>query len=203
LRRLKKGQLTVGALKDRLREIAAESMRVAEVLRRIREFIRRREPDRKLVDLNVIVMDALQFTRFERREHRIAVTVRRDRDLPPVQADPVQITQVLVNLLSNSIQAVSAARREFPKILISTYLTDAGLAEIAVADNGPGVAVADLPRIFDRFFTTKSGGLGLGLPISRSIVESHGGQLSCDSQPGESTIFRVALPTHKAPIGET
>jgi len=201
LRRLKKGQLTVGALKDRLREIAAESMRVAEVLRRIREFIRRREPDRKPVDLNVIVMDALQFTRFERREHRIAVTVRPDRDLPPVQADPVQITQVLVNLLSNAIHSVSAARREFPKILISTYLTDAGLAEIAIADNGPGVAVADLPRIFDRFFTTKSGGLGLGLPISRSIIESHGGQLSCDSQPGESTVFRVTLPTHKAPIG--
>jgi PAS domain S-box-containing protein len=201
LRRLKKGQLTVGALKDRLREIAAESMRVAEVLRRIREFIRRREPDRKLVDLNVIVMDALQFTRFERREHRIAVTVRPDRDLPAVQADQVQITQVLVNLLSNAIHAVSAAHREFPKVLISTYLTEDGLAEIAVADNGPGVAAADLPRIFDRFFTTKSGGLGLGLPISRSIVESHGGQLACDSQPGESTVFRVTLPPHRAPVG--
>jgi PAS domain S-box-containing protein len=200
LRRLKKGQLTVGALKDRLKEIAAESMRVADVLRRIREFIRRREPDRKLVDLNVIVMDALQFTRFERREHRVAVMVRPDRSLPAVQADQVQITQVLVNLLSNAIQAVSSTRREFPKILISTYVTDDGLAEIAVADNGPGVAVDDLPRIFDRFFTTKSGGLGLGLPISRSIVESHGGRLACDSQPGESTVFRVTLPPHKAPV---
>ncbi len=115
LRRLKKGQLTVGALKDRLREIAAESMRVAEVLRRMREFIRRREPDRKPVNLNAIVMDALQFTRFERREHRVAVMVRPDRDLPSVQADPVQITQVLVNLLSNAIHAVSNPRCEFPK----------------------------------------------------------------------------------------
>lgn len=200
LRRLKKGQLTVGALKERLREIAAESMRVADVLRRIREFIRRREPDRKPVNLNEIVMDALQFTRFERREHRVAVMVRPDRDLPPVQADRVQITQVLVNLLSNAIHAVSSPRCEFPKILISTFVNDADMAEIAVADNGPGVAPSDVPRIFDRFFTTKSSGLGLGLPISRSIIESHGGKLECDSQPGESTVFRVTLPPHKAPV---
>jgi signal transduction histidine kinase len=175
-------------------------MRVAKVLRRIREFIRRREPDRKLVNLNTIVMDSLQFTRFERREHRVAVMVRPDRELPDVQADPVQLTQVVVNLLSNAIHAVSSPRCEFPKILISTYVNDDDMAEIAVADNGPGIAAADVPRIFDRFFTTKSSGLGLGLPISRSIVESHGGQLTCDSQPGESTVFRVTLPPHKAPV---
>jgi PAS domain S-box-containing protein len=200
LRRLKKKQLTVKALKERLEEIAAESMRVAEVLRRVREFIRRREPDRKPVNLNTIVMDALQFTRYERREHRVAVMVRPDRDLPMVQADPVQITQVLVNLLSNAIHSVSNPRCEYPKILVSSFVNDDGLAEIAVADNGPGIAQADLPRIFDRFYTTKSGGLGLGLPISRSIIESHGGQLLCDSQPGESTVFRVTLPPHKAPV---
>ncbi|HUE15295.1 MAG TPA: PAS domain S-box protein [Planctomycetaceae bacterium] len=200
LKRLKKGQLTVGALKERLREIAAESMRVAEVIRRIREFIRRREPDRTLVNLNSIVMDALQFTRYERREHRVAVMVRPDRDLPAVQADRVQLTQVLVNLLSNAIHAVSSPRCEFPKILISTFVNDDGMAEIAVADNGPGIAPSDVPRIFDRFYTTKSSGLGLGLPISRSIVESHGGQLICDSQPGESTVFQVTLPPHKAPV---
>jgi PAS domain S-box-containing protein len=203
LKRLQKKQLTVRALKERLREIAAESMRVAEVLRRIREFIRRREPDRKPVNLNKIVMDALQFTRYERREHRVAVMVRPDRDLPAVQADPVQITQVLVNLLSNAIHSVSSPRCEFPKILISSFVNDEGMAEIAVADNGPGVSPSDVPRIFDRFYTTKSGGLGLGLPISRSIIESHGGQLSCDSQPGESTVFRVTLPPHKAPVDES
>jgi PAS domain S-box-containing protein len=200
LRRLKKKQLTVRALKERLEEIAAESMRVAEVLRRVREFIRRREPDRKPVSLNTIVMDALQFTRYERREHRVAVMVRPDRDLPMVQADPVQITQVLVNLLSNAIHSVSNPRCEYPKILVSSFVNDDGMAEVAVADNGPGIPQADLPRIFDRFYTTKSGGLGLGLPISRSIIESHGGQLLCDSQPGESTVFRVTLPPHKAPV---
>jgi len=199
LRRLKKKQLTVRALKERLQEIAAESMRVAEVLRRIREFIRRREPDRKPVNLNTIVMDAMQFTRFERREHHVAVMVRPDRDLPMVQADPVQITQVLVNLLSNAIHSVSSPRCEYPKILVSTFVNDDGMAEVAVADNGPGIGAADLPRIFDRFYTTKSGGLGLGLPISRSIIESHSGRLLCDSQPGESTVFRVTLPAYKPP----
>ena len=123
LRRLKKGQLTVGALKDRLREIAAESMRVAEVLRRIREFIRRREPERELVNLNTIVADALQFTRLERRQHRVAVVLRPETELRPVEADGVQITQVLLNLFSNAVHAMSAANVESPKITISTHMT--------------------------------------------------------------------------------
>jgi len=198
LRRLKKGQLTVGALKDRLREIAAESMRVAEVLRRIREFIRRREPERELVNLNTIVADALQFTRLERRQHRVSVTLRPDHDLQPVEADGVQITQVLVNLLSNSIHAVSEFMLESPRITITTQLTADGQAEVVVADNGPGIAADDLPKIFDRFYSTKSTGLGLGLPISRSIVEGCGGTLTCDSKPGESAIFRLTLPTATA-----
>jgi PAS domain S-box-containing protein len=201
LRRLKKGELTVGALKDRLREIAAESIRVADVLRRIREFIRRREPDRTSVDLNAIVMDALQLTRLERREHAVAVIVRPDRDLPPVQADRVQITQVLVNLILNAIHATAAGKRDNRKILISTYINDGGLTELVVADNGPGISAADLPHIFERFFTTKSGGLGLGLAISRSIIESHAGQLRCDSAAGEPAIFRLMLPPHKTLIG--
>lgn len=197
LRRLKKGQLTVGALKERLREIAAESMRVAEVLRRIRDFIHRREPERKLVNINVVMMDALQFTRLERREHRVAVIFRPDRDLPTVMADRVQLTQVLVNLLANAIHAVSTSGHAVPKILIATYLNDDGLAEVSVADNGQGISAADLPHIFERFYTTKkTGGLGLGLPISKSIIESHGGQLWYDSQPGESAVFRFTLPLH-------
>ncbi len=203
LRRLKKGQLTVGALKDKLREIAAESMRVAEVLRRIREFIRRREPERELVNLNTIVADALQFTRLERRQHRVAVVLRPETELRLVEADGVQLTQVLLNLFSNAVHAMSAANVESPKITITTRMKPDGHAEIVVEDNGPGISAADLPRIFDRFFTTKTGGLGLGLPISRSIVELCGGQLCCDSQPGEPAVFRLTLPTAKAAEAQT
>jgi PAS domain S-box-containing protein len=199
LRRLKQGELTADALEDRLREIATEAMRVADVVRRVREFIRLREPEHQPVDLNLIVRDALQLTRLERREHRVAVILRPARDLPPALADRVQITQVLLNLFSNAIDAVSAADRESPKILVSTYVNDAGFLEISVADNGAGIAAEYLPRIFERFFTTKSSGLGLGLPISRSIIESHGGNLWCDSTPAESTVFRFTLPAHDSP----
>jgi PAS domain S-box-containing protein len=197
LRRLKKGELTVGALKDRLREIAAESMRVAEVLRRIREFIRRREPERKLINLNTIVSDAMQFTRLERRENSVSVILRLDRDLALVEADGVQITQALINLLSNAVHAVSNSSPASPQIIISSRMNEDGHAEVTVADNGPGIAQEALSRIFDRFFTTKTGGLGLGLSISRSIVESCGGQLWCDSKPGESAVFRLTLPAVK------
>jgi len=199
LRRLKTGQMTVGELKNLLREIASESMRCGGVLRRIREFIRQREPERESVDLNAIVMEALQFTRLERRQHRVAVVLRLDRDLPRVEADPVQLTQVLVNLLLNAVQALSGAKSESPKVLISTFQNDEGLVELTVADNGPGIAPADQPRIFDRFFSTKAAGLGLGLPISRSIVESHGGRLWYDSDPGDPALFRVVLPMRKEP----
>jgi PAS domain S-box-containing protein len=203
LRRLKKGQLTVGALKDKLREIAAESMRVAEVLRRIREFIRRREPERDLVNLNTIVADALQFTRLERRQHRVSVLLRPEPDLPPVEADGVQITQVLLNLLSNAVHSMADSHVESPKITITTRMKPDGHAEIVVEDNGPGISADNLPRIFDRFFTTKTGGLGLGLPISRSIVELCGGQLCCASKPGEPAVFRLTLPTAKAAEAQT
>jgi PAS domain S-box-containing protein len=199
LLRLKQGELTTDALEDRLREIATEAMRVADVVRRVREFIRRREPERQPVDLNSIVMDALQLTRLERREHRVAVILRPDKDLPPALADRVRITQVLLNLFSNAIDAVSAADRESPKILVSTYVNDAGFLEVSVADNGAGIAAEYLPSIFERFFTTKSGGLGLGLSISRSIIESHGGNLWCDSSPAESTVFRFTLPAQSSP----
>jgi len=197
LRRLDQGQLTFDETKKYLTEIAAESMRVAEVLRRVREFIQIREPERKPVDLNEIILESLQFTRLERREHRVTIFFRPNPDLPRVRADRVQITQVLVNLFLNAIQAVAKANHPCPKILVSTHLDEAGFTEISVADNGPGIEAADLPRIFDRFFTTKSEGLGLGLPISRSIVESHGGRLWCDSTPGESTVFRLTLPAEK------
>ncbi len=202
MRRLKAGRLTVGALKDRLREIAAEALRVSEVLRRIREFIRRREPERKPIDLNNLILDALQLTRLEQGKKGVAVIVRPDRGLPPVQADRVQITQVLVNLLLNAVQALSTDGRKAPKILISTFVNDEGMVELCVTDNGPGIPAADLPKIFDRFFTTKPGGLGLGLPISRSIMEAHGGKLWCDSPPGESATFHLTLPASRQSTGQ-
>ena len=120
-------------------------------------------------------MDALQLTRLERREHRVAVILRPDDDLPQALADRVQITQVLLNLLSNAIHAVSVAGCESPKILVSTYVNDAGLLEISVADNGEGIAGECLPRIFDRFFTTKSVGWAWDCPSAvRSLNHTVG-----------------------------
>jgi two-component system sensor kinase FixL len=125
----------------------------------------------------------------------VSVVLRPDGDLGLVEADAVQITQVLINLVSNAVHSISDSGIVSPKITITTRMTPDGHAEVVVADNGPGISAEDLPRIFDRFFTTKSSGLGLGLPISRSIVESCGGQLCCDSKPGEPAVFRLTLPT--------
>jgi PAS domain S-box-containing protein len=197
LLRFADNHITMEEIKERLEDILAESTRVAEILRTLRNFIQKRAPERKPVDLNSIVVDSLQFTRLERREHNVAISFRSNPELPLVLADRVQLTQVLVNLILNAIQA-STKSDNVPRILIQTYVDEAGFAEISISDNGPGIAAADVPRIFERFFTTKVGGLGLGLPISRSIVEAHGGKLWCDSNPGDSTSFRMTLPTKTA-----
>jgi len=147
--------------------------------------------DRKPVNLNEIVMDALQFTRFE-RPSIASPSWCAGPDLPPVRrtrSDHAGARQLALQRDPCRLHP----RCEFPKILISTFVNDADMAEIAVADNGPGVAPSDVPRIFDPF-SPRNRAVGLGLPISRSIIESHGGKLECDSQPGESTVFRVTLP---------
>jgi signal transduction histidine kinase len=143
------------------------------------------------------VADVLPLVRPELRRHRIALEVSLDDDLPAVVADRIQLQQVLINLLVNASEAmreVPLERRHLAMRAIHDVAEGHDWVLVTVADGGVGLGEIDADRLFDPFYTTKPGGLGMGLSISRSIVESHGGRLWATSNPHHGATFHLALP---------
>lgn len=178
-----------------LRSIAEQAQSAASIVRGVREFIDRDSGVPSLVFVNKLLRKSLSLT--EARARRINAAVRLDAaaGLRPVRGEAVQIEQVLVNLITNALEAIesaSAARRE---VLVSSAAPEPGQIEIVVRDTGEGLAAERLTRIFDPFYTTKPEGMGMGLAISHSIVEAHGGRLWAESTPGQGTALLLRLPT--------
>jgi two-component system, LuxR family, sensor kinase FixL len=115
-------------------------------------------------------------------------------NLPPVFGDPVHLQQVLLNLIVNGMDAIDQANREDRRVRVSTVLNGSKMVEIAVSDSGPGVPAEKLAHIFEPFFTTKPNGMGMGLPISRTIIEAHNGRLWAENRNGGGALFRFTLP---------
>lgn len=187
---------------DELRSIntrvVADAQRAAAIVARVRDMAMRRTPEAAALSLNAVVEEALLFLRHESQGKGVAVHVALAPDLPPVLADRTQIQQVVVNLAANAIQAMSGddGPRE---VRVRTALDDDGQVAVTVCDTGPGVPPENLPRLFDSFFTTKAEGMGMGLPICRSIVESHGGTLRAGNNPdGPGACFAFTLPAAPA-----
>jgi PAS domain S-box-containing protein len=174
-------------------EIAAAAARAGEILRRVRDFVRRGELHRAPTNINDLIHDALGMLAFEFRRRKIAVELELAGDLPPVALDRVQIQQVLVNLLRNACDAMENPTKRRGQISVDTSNGD-GFVTIAVADDGPGLPPDEGLQLFEPFVTTKPDGLGMGLAISRSIVESHGGRIWAASNVDGGATFRFTLP---------
>jgi len=173
-------------------QIAAAAGRAGEIIRRLRDFVQPREPQRCPATIEALLRDAVGMLEFEAR-HR-GITVRQEiQATPALSVDPVQIHQVLVNLLRNAYEALENGRIG-PRTVAIGAAASGRFVEISIADNGPGVRPEDAQRIFESFFTTKPDGLGMGLAISRSIVEAHGGRLWLDSSPAGGATVRFTLP---------
>jgi PAS domain S-box-containing protein len=179
-----------------IREIMNETRRAGAIISRMRAFVRKQKPRSAPLEINALVKEAINILEFELRRQTIVPGLQLACGLPKVQADSVQIEQVLVNLIYNALEAMAeAGREEGNELKIQTALSkDGRLVEISVTDNGPGVSPGEMERLFEPFFTTKSLGLGMGLNISRSIVESHGGLLTAASNPGGGMRFSFSLP---------
>jgi hypothetical protein len=177
-----------------LGEVARQAERAGEVIRRYREFVKRREPQRQAVDINTIIREVIEFTSAEARQEQVRVRSKLAKSLPKVFADYIQIEQVLVNLVCNACEAMGETEQETRTITIET-LRRRGAVEIAVSDTGPGVAPEKLDRLFDSFFTTKPDGMGMGLSISRSILEVHDGRLWGTPNRKGGMTFHFTLPT--------
>jgi signal transduction histidine kinase len=186
-----------------LEHIGAQALRAGEVIRRLRTFVKNRELRRELVEANKLLEDVLMLAQTDARHHGVRMVLELSPQAPQVHADTVQIQQVILNLLRNSIDAmieIPEARRE---IVLRTQVDSEGDVEFMVADRGTGIDAATMAELFNQFFTTKPGGTGLGLSISRSIVRAHGGKLWCNANPGGGTRFFFTLPAMPASTGSS
>ena len=181
-----------GQMQDWLQAINAQAKRASEVVSRLRRFVRKRDIHPGPVDLNQVAREGLALMRFECARQGVAVDLELDGELPSLSAELILVEQVLFNLLRNALDAL-LHRTDGKRVVIRTG-HGAGHAWIEVEDNGPGVDPALGDRVFESFMTDKPDGMGVGLAISRSIVQAHGGSLGYVNNPGEGATFRCTLP---------
>jgi C4-dicarboxylate-specific signal transduction histidine kinase len=176
-----------------LGEVAEQSRRAAEIVRTIRRTVRKTDPERALVDVNEAVRVVTRLLDWKARRAGVAVTARLTDPLPPTYGDRVQIEQIVFNLLQNAIEAVVARGDGSRTVQIETA-SEGDMVLVRVRDSGVGLTAPE--RVFERFYTTKPDGMGLGLAISRSAAEAHGGRLSARSIEGGAE-FTLSLPFGK------
>lgn len=191
----KSGPVDVAKATDAVERAGAQAVRASEIIRRMRNFVERRATDYKLENINQIVAESIALALIGVKAENIMTNTNLARDLPPVYADRVQIQQVLVNLLRNAVEAVATSQRR--EITISTVRTSDECVEVSVTDTGPGISTEIAGRLFKPFATTKADGMGIGLAISYSIIETHGGHLQTIPEPSGGTIFSFTLPIAK------
>jgi two-component system, LuxR family, sensor kinase FixL len=188
-------------LHEGIDEVVQQAERAADVLDRLREFVRGGEFRRALTEIKPVIDAAVSLVHSEAMQQEVEIEAIFDSGLPVVLADPVQIEQVLLNLLRNAMDAMETANTERRSIIVEARRSGKHAMEIAVADSGPGVAPEMTDAIFEPFITTKPLGMGMGLAISRAIIESHGGNLQMARGTGSGAIFIFNLPTAEAKAG--
>lgn len=181
-------------LREAMDRIAANAGRAGAILRNVRELLARRAPERRAVSVNEAVRNAAQLSAAAARAQRTRLRLLLEEALPPVAADPVQIEQVVLNLVSNGLDSIRETAGDAREIVISTALgARPGQVELRVRDSGRGITPEARAQLFEPFYTTRPGGLGMGLCICKGIVDAHGGELEalpCDA----GALFRFTLP---------
>ncbi|MBM3732387.1 MAG: sensor protein [Acidimicrobiia bacterium] len=192
VRRLRQGTADPAELLGVLEQASAQAERAAAIVRRVRAFIRKEAPRRATLDGNKIVRETAELMTAEAGRAGARLVLDLASPAPRIRADSVQVEQVIVNLIRNAIEAMAEDSSPVREITLRTRACTDGAVEVAVEDTGPGLPLESRERLFDPFYTTNADGLGLS--ISQSIVEAHGGRLSAAPRPGGGTIFRFALP---------
>ncbi len=176
---------------DALEKAAEQAVRAGDVIQRLRDFVARGETERRIESIKKLVEEASALALVAAREKAVRVNFALDPGIDLVLVDKVQVEQVLLNLLRNAIEAMeSSAQRE---LSVATVPEADDMIAVDVADTGPGIAPEIAPKLFLPFVTTKRQGMGIGLSISRTIIEAHGGQLTVRPNPGGGTVFRFTL----------
>lgn len=180
-----------------LARIVAEGNRARDLVGRARAHMTNAPPRREPVDLNHIILGAIALIRSEAVRHGAALRTRLATNLPRVRGDRVQLEQVMVNLIVNAIDAMKGLRERSRELLVTSMMTASRGVVVTVRDSGPGLQPESVDRLFDAFYTTKPGGMGMGLPICRSIIEAHGGRLWATANTPDGAAFHFTLPARE------
>ncbi len=191
---LRSGRSGMGEMLDSIEQVAEQAQRASEIIRRTRRFLRKEEDEQRPIDINDAIHGIGDLLRVDAHEQGATIGLDLAEGLPQVWADLIQLQQVVLNLTHNGMEAMAECRSSQRQLTIQTSAVDGGAIEVAVRDTGHGIPASNLARIFDPFFSTKPSGLGMGLAISRSIIEAHGGRLWATSNAGSGTVFRFTLP---------
>lgn len=186
--------------------IVRDAYRASDVINRIRGLFKEAPPKRERVEIIGAIRDALELTRGEATKNGVSVRTQFVVPSPVVQADRVQLQQVILNLIINAVEAMSSMREGPRELLICTEKAESNHALVAVRDSGPGLDLKSVDRLFEAFSTTKVQGMGIGLAICRSIIEAHGGQMWAGANEPRGAVFQFTLPLERDetfPVGST
>jgi C4-dicarboxylate-specific signal transduction histidine kinase len=191
-----RGDVDLREIREVLGDIVADGRRASDVIRGIRSMVKKEKMVRRSVDVNEVVVDALRMASSDALLHSCQLETALDPNLPAIDGDPVQLQQVLLNLAINAFDAMRDTPVSRRKVVIATQANRDGTVRTSVRDYGVGVPEEMQDRLFDPFFSTKAEGLGMGLAIVRSIVESHGGKITTENAEGGGARFEFVLPVN-------
>ena len=189
-----RGKVDLRELHDLLGDIVADGRRAGDVIRGIQGMVKKDVSARQRINLNDIVISVVRMVKPNAMLHSCELGTFLDPDIPTVEGDPVQLQQVLLNLIINAFDAMHATPLSRRKVVIATERDADGVTRVSVRDYGVGIPEQVRERLFEQFFTTKAKGLGMGLSIVRSIVESHGGTIAAENADGGGARFQFSLP---------
>lgn len=187
-----------GDVREALGEISRQALRAGKVIKRLRSFARKETSQQAPLNLNDLVLDLASLTDMEARWYGVHVALELAEALPPVQGDQVLLEQVILNLIRNAIETMAGEEEAERRLEIATCATERGTVQVSVRDSGPPSDEKALQKAFEPFYTTKSTGVGMGLVISQSIIQAHGGQLWAYPNAERGATFVFALPVVKA-----
>lgn len=196
-KRIQSGTADLDTVQMVFDNVAEQAERAGKIIHRLRSLVARRAPEMETTDLNRLIKEVLELHSFESAQRQVTIALKLADRLPKVRVDAIQIQQVLLNLVRNSIEALSEVPAESRDLKLITQEAGTEKLRVSVQDTGPGCSPDAFEKLFEPFFTTKERGMGMGLAICRSIIESHGGELWVVPNPGPGLTFHFTIPTEE------